>query len=90
MNCRQHATMTSVQSIEKGACFSSTYFADDDPVWPMPQDRLQEIVERNCALVSIELSLSGDNMGLSDRELRSILNHQNPVFMRNGIRENIY
>ncbi len=82
--------MTGIQSIEKSARFSSTHFADDDPVWPMPQDRLQEIVERDCALVSIELSLSGDNMGLSDGEFCSVLNHQNPLFIRNGICENVH
>src|SRR5438034_11011298 len=53
MNCRQHATMTGIQSIEKCACFSSTHFAYNDPVWPMPQDRLQQLVERNRGPVSV-------------------------------------
>src|SRR5229473_7932176 len=89
MDCREHAAMAGIQSIEEGARFGTAHFTNDDPVRAVPENGFQELIKSDCALVRIELSFGGDDVRFSDSEFCRVFNDQNAIFIGDRIGEDV-
>ena len=62
----QRSGVARIEGIKQRSCFDSAYFAQNDPIRPPAQSRLQKIVERDPSLERVGLAFNGEYVRLLD------------------------
>ena len=79
----QRALVPGVQCVEQYPCLRAANFANDDPVGPMAERRLEQVGEADRTLVSVELGLGGDDVRLPDMQFSGVLEYQDALTVGN-------
>src|ERR1700724_3285053 len=87
MDSCQRSPMPGVKGIEQSTGLHATHFAEDDPVRPPAESRLQKVVERDVRLERVRLAFYCQNVRLLDVKFGSVFDHDNALLFRDEIRQ---